>query len=248
MKKLILLRHGQSRWNLENRFTGWKDVDLTETGKAEAVRAGQLLIEENISFEAVHTSLLKRANHTMEICLEEMRKQDVLVRYSWRLNERHYGDLQGLNKADTAKKYGDDQVLIWRRSYTTPPPKMNFDDKRHSRFEKKYAHIKSNLIPNGECLKDTVDRFLPYWESKIVPDLAKFKGVLIVAHGNSLRALVKHLDQTSDEDILKLNIPTGVPLVYELQSNLKPIKHYYLGDKKDIEKKAKSVLEEGKST
>ena len=231
MIKLVLLRHGQSAWNLENKFTGWKDVDLTKKGEEEAKEAGELLSKENYKFDAVHTSLLKRANRTMQICLEKMGQGNIPIYYSWRLNERHYGSLQGLNKAETAKKYGDEQVHIWRRSYTTPPPKLAFDDERHPRFDKKYS----------DFLKDTVDRFLPYWNNSIRPDLEKGKKILIVAHGNSLRALVKYIDKINDKDILDLNIPTGAPFVYELESNLNPIKSYYLGDEEEMRKRAKEV-------
>ena len=245
MIKLVLLRHGQSAWNLENKFTGWKDVDLTKKGEEEAKQAGILLKKENFKFDAVHTSLLKRANRTMQICLKEMRAENVPIYYSWRLNERHYGSLQGLNKAETAKKYGDEQVHIWRRSYTTPPPKLDLDDKRHPRFDKKYSDLNPSLLPASECLKDTVDRFLPYWHNSIKPDLEKRKKILIVAHGNSLRALVKYIDKISDKEILNLNIPTGAPLVYELNSNLSTIKNYYLGDEEEMKKRAAEVAAQG---
>lgn len=247
MTKLVLLRHGESQWNLENRFTGWTDVDLTEKGEAEARESGKLLKEEGFQFDVVHTSLLMRANRTMEICLEEMGENDILIKYNWRLNERHYGALQGLNKAETAKKYSDEQVLIWRRSYSTPPPQLDADDEQHPRFDERYSDLDPNDLPASECLKDTVDRFLPYWHESIKPDIESGKRVFIVAHGNSLRALVKYLDTVSDEDIVGLNIPTGVPLVYELDKSLKPIRNYYLGDQEAIAKKAAEVAAQGKS-
>ena len=247
MTKLVLLRHGESQWNLENRFTGWTDVDLTEKGEAEARESGKLLKEEGFQFDVAHTSLLMRANRTMEICLEEMGENDILIKYNFRLNERHYGALQGLNKAETAKKYGDEQVLIWRRSYSTPPPQLDADDEQHPRFDERYSDLDPNDLPASECLKDTVDRFLPYWHESIKPDIESGKRVFIVAHGNSLRALVKYLDTVSDEDIVGLNIPTGVPLVYELDESLKPIRNYYLGDQEAIAKKAAEVAAQGKS-
>ena len=247
MTKLVLLRHGESQWNLENRFTGWTDVDLTEKGEAEARESGKLLKEEGFQFDVVHTSLLMRANRTMEICLEEMGEKNILIKYNWRLNERHYGALQGLNKAETAKKYSDEQVLIWRRSYSTPPPQLDADDEQHPRFDERYSDLDPNDLPASECLKDTVDRFLPYWHESIKPDIESGKRVFIVAHGNSLRALVKYLDTVSDEDIVGLNIPTGVPLVYELDKSLKPIRNYYLGDQEAIAKKAAEVAAQGKS-
>jgi len=242
MTKLVLLRHGESQWNLENRFTGWTDVDLTEKGEAEARESGKLLKEEEFQFDVAHTSLLMRANRTMEICLEEMGENDILIKYNWRLNERHYGALQGLNKAETAKKYSDEQVLIWRRSYSTPPPQLDADDEQHPRFDERYSDLDPNDLPASECLKDTVDRFLPYWHESIKPDIESGKRVFIVAHGNSLRALVKYLDTVSDEDIVGLNIPTGVPLVYELDESLKPIRNYYLGDQEAIAKKQQKLL------
>ena len=247
MTKLVLLRHGESQWNLENRFTGWTDVDLTEKGEAEARESGQLLKEEEFQFDVAHTSVLKRANRTMEICLDEMGDDNIIIKYNWRLNERHYGALQGLNKAETAKKYGDEQVLIWRRSYSTPPPQLDSDDDRHPRFDKRYNDLAPNELPASECLKDTVDRFLPYWHESIKPDIESGNQVLIVAHGNSLRALVKYLDAVSDEDIVGLNIPTGAPLVYELDQNLKSIKNYYLGDQEAIAKKTAEIADQGKS-
>ncbi|MFL2983332.1 MAG: 2,3-diphosphoglycerate-dependent phosphoglycerate mutase [Candidatus Neomarinimicrobiota bacterium] len=246
MKKLVLLRHGESQWNLENRFTGWKDVDLTNRGESEARNAGELLLKEKIKFDIVHTSLLKRANRTMEICLNSMGLDDIPKKYDWRLNERHYGALQGLNKAETAEKYGDEQVLIWRRSYSVPPPELDLNDNRHPRFHSTYSNIESSLLPSSECLKDTVDRFLPYWHNCIKPDILEGKIVLIVAHGNSLRALVKFLDKISDEEILNLNIPTGVPMVYHLDKELNPIKNYYLGNQDEILKRAEAVANQGR--
>tara|TARA_B100000085_G_scaffold278669_1_gene300809 strand:+ start:248 stop:994 length:747 start_codon:yes stop_codon:yes gene_type:complete len=246
MKKLVLLRHGESQWNLENRFTGWTNVDLTQKGKEEAKKAGELLNQEAIEFDVVHTSLLKRANRTMEICIDEMGLSKVSKKFDWRLNERHYGALQGLNKAETAEKHGDEQVLIWRRSYDIPPPELDYNDERHPRFDKLYSEITADLLPNSESLKDTVKRFMPYWHDVIKPEIEDGKRVLIVAHGNSLRALVKYLDQISDEDILKLNIPTGVPLVYELDEYLKPIKSYFLGNQDEISKKADAVAAQGR--
>ena len=247
MKKLVLLRHGQSQWNLENKFTGWVDVDLTEKGEEEAKEAGRLLKKNNFLFDIVYTSLLKRAKRTMNICLEQMGLETIPIESSWRLNERHYGALQGLNKAETAKKYGDEQVHVWRRSYSTPPPKLDFNDERHPRFEKMYSNLNPEQLPLSECLKDTVNRFLPFWEKSIKPNLEEDKKLLIVAHGNSLRALVKYLDNVSDERILDLIIPTGAPLVYELDETLSPIRNYYLGDQNEIKKRAADVMAQGKA-
>ena len=247
MYKLVLLRHGESQWNLDNRFTGWTDVDLTEKGEIEAYKAGRLIKDNNISFNTVHTSVLKRANRTMEICLDAMGIKNAEISYDWRLNERHYGALQGLNKSETALKYGDDQVLIWRRSYSTPPPKLELNDERHPKFDSLYKNLDERDLPDSECLADTVDRFLPYWHNQIKEDILNNKKVLIVAHGNSLRALVKYLNNVSDENILKYNIPTGAPLVFELDKNLKPIKDYYLGNQDMIAKKMASVENQGKA-
>ena len=247
MYKLVLLRHGESQWNLDNRFTGWTDVNLTEKGETEAYNAGRLIKDNNISFDTVHTSVLKRANRTMEICLDAMGIKNAEISYDWRLNERHYGALQGLNKSETALKYGDDQVLIWRRSYSTPPPKLELNDERHPKFDSLYKNLEENDLPDSECLADTVDRFLPYWHNQIKEDILNNKKVLIVAHGNSLRALVKYLKNVSDQNILKYNIPTGAPLVFELDKNLKPIKDYYLGDQDMIAKKMASVENQGKA-
>ena len=246
MNKLILLRHGQSQWNLENKFTGWTDVDLTLKGEVEAKEAGSLLSAENIDINMVFTSVLKRAINTMKICLNNLGNANIEIFYDWRLNERHYGALQGLNKLETAKKYGDEQVLIWRRSYDIRPPELDINDKRHPRFDKKYNSLNENEIPLCECLKDTVLRFLPYWENNIIPHVKSGKTIMIVAHGNSLRALVKHLDNISNEDIVRLNIPTGIPLVYELDENLTPTKNYYLGDQERISAKIKSVANQGR--
>ena len=245
--KLVLLRHGESQWNLENRFTGWTDVNLTKNGISEARYSGQLLKNASYSFNLVYTSLLKRAIKTMELCLAEMDLENIPIKYNWRLNERHYGALQGLNKSETAQKYGDEQVLIWRRSYNIPPPPLNIDDERHPRFEVQYDDLDTAQLPASECLKDTVDRFLPLWQETIVPSIQSGKKVLIVAHGNSLRALVKYLDKISDEEIVGLNIPTGVPLVYELDNELNPIKHYYLGNLEEIDKKVAAVVAQGKA-
>tara|TARA_Y100000992_G_scaffold13595_1_gene8080 strand:- start:334 stop:1077 length:744 start_codon:yes stop_codon:yes gene_type:complete len=245
--KLVLLRHGESKWNLENKFTGWTDVELTEKGEAEAKNAGELINNENINIDLVFTSVLKRAINTMNICLSNMDHNNPKIFQDWRLNERHYGSLQGLNKSETAEKYGDDQVLIWRRSYDIKPPELDQDDDRHPRFDKKYENLDSKSLPSSECLKDTVERFLPYWEETISPNVKNGKKVMIVAHGNSLRALVKHLDKISDDKILGLNIPTGTPLVYELDESLNPLKNYYLGNQDEINEKINSVASQGKS-
>lgn len=247
MIKLVLLRHGQSEWNLANKFTGWKDVDLTEKGEAEGVSAGQLLAEAGFEFDLAHTSVLKRAIKTLNIALEEMDQLWLPVKRSWRLNERHYGALQGLNKAETAAKYGDEQVHIWRRSYDTPPPKLDWDDERNIAGDRRYANLAKEQIPLGECLKDTVKRVLPYWHENIVPDLQAGKKIIIAAHGNSLRSLVQYLDNVSKDDILKLNIPTGVPLVYELDDALKPIKSYYLGNQEALAQAMDAVANQGKA-
>ena len=247
MHKLVLLRHGESQWNLENRFTGWTDVDLSEKGIQEATSSGEILKESGFEFDLAYSSLLLRAKRTMDICLKEMGINDIPLKYNWRLNERHYGSLQGLNKVETAQKYGDDQVLTWRRSYNTPPPPLGINDERHPRFDNSYDDLNENQLPASESLKDTVDRFLPYWHETIAPTIQSGKKVLIVAHGNSLRALVKYLDDISEEEIIGLNIPTGIPLVYELDDQLSPIKHYYLGDQDAIDKKASEVAAQGKA-
>tara|TARA_X000000368_G_scaffold197449_1_gene155829 strand:- start:3552 stop:4295 length:744 start_codon:yes stop_codon:yes gene_type:complete len=247
MIKLVLLRHGESQWNLENRFTGWTDVDLTPKGELEAKSAGEVLKENGFGFDFVYTSVLKRAIRTMKICLSEMEINNIPIDYSWRLNERHYGALQGLNKSETAEKYGDEQVLKWRRSYDIPPPALEKSDDRWSGNDPNYSNIDQNNIPLSECLEDTVNRFLPYWDKTIKPSIHNGKRVLIVAHGNSLRSLVKHLDNISDKDIISLNIPTGIPLVYELSDDIKSIKNYYLGNKEEIEKAISSVTNQAKT-
>ncbi len=243
MHKLVLLRHGQSQWNLDNRFTGWHDVDLTDQGCAEAKAAGRVLKENGFVF----TSLLKRAIRTLWIALDELDQMWLPVRRDWRLNERHYGALQGLNKSETAEKHGEEQVLIWRRSYDIPPPALEKSDERWPGHDARYADLTEAQLPLTECLADTVDRFLPYWHETIVPEIKAGKRVIIAAHGNSLRALVKYLDDVSDEAILKLNIPTGMPLVYELDEDLKPIKNYYLGDEEAVKAAMDAVASQGKA-
>ena len=245
--RLVLLRHGQSQWNLENRFTGWHDVDITDQGKSEAKQAGQLLKDEGLEFDLVYTSVLKRAIRTMWTVLDEMDQMWVPVTRSWLLNERHYGGLQGLNKAETSEKHGEDQVKIWRRSFDIPPPEMSKDDPAHPVHDRRYAGIDPALLPGAESLKLTLDRVLPYWDETIAPQVAEGKTVLIVAHGNSLRALVKHLDQISDEDIIGVNIPTGVPLVYELGDNLEVLSRGYLGDAEAVKAAAEAVANQGKA-
>jgi 2,3-bisphosphoglycerate-dependent phosphoglycerate mutase len=246
MKTLVLVRHGESTWNRENRFTGWTDVDLTERGVAEAQRAGQQLREEGLAFDVAYTSVLKRAIRTLWIVLDELDQMWIPVHRSWRLNERHYGALQGLNKAETARKYGDQQVLVWRRSYDTPPPALDSSDQRFPGGEPRYADLDARDLPLAECLADTVARFLPFWHETIEPDVRAGKRVIIAAHGNSLRALVKYLDHVSDQDIVSLNIPTGVPLVYELDDALKPVSSRYLGDADEVQKAMQSVANQGK--
>ena len=247
MSKLVLLRHGESTWNQENRFTGWTDVDLSEQGLKEAKRAGQQLKSDGFVFDIAYTSVLKRAIRTLWITLDELDMMWIPVYRSWRLNERHYGALQGLNKAQTAEKYGDDQVKIWRRSYDTPPPILEKTDDRYPGKDRRYDELSEKELPLTECLKDTVARFLPLWKETIAPTIKNGKRVIIAAHGNSLRALVKYLDNVSDNEIVGLNIPTGVPLVYELDDSLKPIKHYYLGDPEEIAKAANAVANQGKA-
>jgi len=244
MIKLVLLRHGESLWNLQNRFTGWTDVDLTPKGIEEAREAARLLQEGGYTFDVAHTSLLKRAIRTLWITLDGMDLMWIPVHRSWRLNERHYGALQGLNKAETAAQYGDEQVLIWRRSYCDPPPPLTPDDPRYPSHDRRYAGLAPAEIPLAESLKDTVARFLPYWHETIVPELEAGRRVLIAAHGNSLRALVKHLDGISEEEIVGLNIPTGIPLVYELDDDLKPLRSYYLGDPEEARKAAEAVAKQ----
>jgi 2,3-bisphosphoglycerate-dependent phosphoglycerate mutase len=245
--KLVLLRHGESKWNKENRFTGWKDVDLSRKGRKEARQAGDILKQGGYVFDVAFTSVLKRAIRTLWITLDRMDLMWIPVYNSWRLNERHYGALQGLNKAQTAKKFGDEQVLIWRRSYDIPPPELKKTDKRYPGNELRYKDMDEKDLPLTESLKDTVARFMPYWHETIAPTVKSGKRVVIAAHGNSLRALVKYLDNVSDNDIVSLNIPTGVPLVYELDKDLKPIKHYYLGDQEAIQKAMQSVANQGKA-
>jgi 2,3-bisphosphoglycerate-dependent phosphoglycerate mutase len=247
MKKLVLLRHGESQWNMENRFTGWKDVDLTAKGREEAGSAGRLLLEGGYNFDIAYTSLLKRAIRTLFIVQDEMDLMWIPVEKSWQLNERHYGALQGLNKAETAAKFGEAQVLEWRRSYDVPPPPLAPDDPRHPAKDPRYAGLAAGQLPLTECLKDTVARVLPYWNSSIAPAIKSGKRVLITAHGNSLRALVKHLDSIPDADIVGLNIPTGVPLVYELDESLKPVRHYYLGDENAVAQRVAAVAQQGKA-
>ncbi len=245
--KLILLRHGQSTWNLENRFTGWTDVGLTEQGVKEAHDSGKLLLQGKFSFDIAYTSVLKRAIKTLWIVMEEMELEWLPVVRAWQLNERHYGALQGLNKAEMAAKFGEEQVKIWRRSYSTPPPPLDLDDSRYPGFDRRYASLNENEIPRSESLKDTVARMLPYWHNTIAPVVQSGQRVLIAAHGNSLRALVKYLDDISDDEITGLNIPTGIPLVYELDSNMKPTTHYYLGDPDAVQKAAQAVANQGKA-
>ncbi|MHA1458753.1 MAG: 2,3-diphosphoglycerate-dependent phosphoglycerate mutase [Promethearchaeota archaeon] len=247
MKKLVLLRHGESEWNKQNRFTGWTDVDLSDQGVIEAEEAGILLKKENYTFDIAYTSLLKRGIRTLWIVLDKLDLMWVPVFRSWRLNERHYGALQGLYKAKLAAELGEEQVLIWRRSYDTPPPAIKTSDPRYPGNEKRYKDIESKDLPLAECLKDTVERFLPYWHDTIAPTIKSGKNVLISAHGNSLRALVKYLDDVSEEEIVKLNIPTGIPLIYELDDDLKPIQHYYLGDPEAVKKATESVANQGKA-
>ncbi len=245
MLKLVLLRHGESTWNLENRFTGWTDVDLTPKGVQEAQEAARLLEEGGYTFDVAYTSLLKRAIRTLWITLDGLDLMWLPVNNTWRLNERHYGALQGLNKAETAARYGEAQVKVWRRSYADPPPALTPEDERYPGRDRRYAGLSPAELPLTESLKDTVARFLPYWHRTIVPDIQAGKRVLIAAHGNSLRALVKHLDGMPEADIVELNIPTGVPLVYELERDLRPLKHYYLGDPEAVRKAAEAVAKQG---
>ena len=247
MYKIVLMRHGESQWNLENRFTGWTDVDLTELGRDQARRAGELMKEKGFSFDLAYTSVLTRAIRTLWIALDAMNTMYVPVQNHWRLNERHYGALQGLNKSETAAEYGDEQVLIWRRAYAIAPNPISLDDSRHPRFDPRYAALTPEQLPATECLQDTVARVLPYWEESIAPAILSGKQILVAAHGNSLRALIKHLDGVSDDDIVHLNIPTGQPLVYELDANLRPIRHYYLGDAAEIEAAMAAVAAQGKA-
>ncbi|MGI9056110.1 MAG: 2,3-diphosphoglycerate-dependent phosphoglycerate mutase [Pyrinomonadaceae bacterium] len=247
MHKLVVIRHGESVWNKENRFTGWKDVDLSEKGLTEAKAAGELLKAEGFEFDLAYTSVLIRAIRTLNIILDEMDLMWLPVIKNWRLNERHYGNLQGLNKSEMAEKFGEEQVHIWRRSYDISPPPMEVSDERNPRNDRRYNDLSDEEIPLTECLKDTVARFLPYWENEIAPKIKEGKNVIIAAHGNSLRALVKHLDKIADDEIVKLNIPTGIPLVYELDEDLKPIKSSYLGDQEAIKAAQQAVANQGKA-
>jgi 2,3-bisphosphoglycerate-dependent phosphoglycerate mutase len=247
MYKLVLIRHGESTWNLENRFTGWTDVDLTPTGVSQAMSAGQLLKAEGWDFDIAYTSVLKRAIHTLWYVLDAMDRTWLPVVKNWRLNERHYGALQGLNKADMAKQYGDEQVLVWRRSYDTPPPALEPTDSRCERSDRRYALLNPEQVPLTECLKDTVERVTPFWTEALAPAIKSGKRVVVAAHGNSIRALVKYLDGISDQDIVGLNIPNGIPLVYELDADLKPIRHYYLGDAEAAARAAAAVAAQGKA-
>ena len=247
MPQIVLLRHGESDWNLSNRFSGWTDIDLTDTGRDEAARSGKLLAKEGFTFDVAYTSVLKRAIRTLWIVLDEMDLMWIPVVRNWRLNERHYGALQGLNKAETAAEHGDEQVLIWRRSYDVPPPPLEPSDNRHPGHDARYASISQTELPLTEALSDTVTRFVPYWEDTIRPDIEAGKRVLIVAHGNSLRALVKHLDNMSNEDVIDLNIPTGIPLVYDLDDRLSPLGHRYLGDQAEVQAAMAAVAAQGKS-
>lgn len=246
MKKIVLLRHGESVWNKENRFTGWTDVDLSPKGIEEARESGRLLKEAGFSFDLAYGSVLKRAIRTMWIALDELDLMWIPQQLSWRLNERHYGSLQGLNKAETAAKYGDDQVLTWRRSYDIPPPELKRDDPRHPGNDPRYRDTDARDLPLTECLKDTVARFMPYWNDVIAPQVKSGKRVIVVAHGNTLRALVKYLDNVSESDIVALNIPTGIPLVYELDDSLRPITSYYLGDQEKAKQAAAAVAAQAK--
>ena len=247
MHKLVLLRHGESRWNKENRFTGWTDVDLTDKGVNEAKDAGLALKEEGYTFDIAFTSVLKRSIRTLWIVLDAMDLMWIPVVRNWRLNERHYGALQGLNKAETAKKFGEDRVLVWRRSFDIAPPELEETDDRYPGMDPRYQDLSKDELPPTECLKDTIARFLPFWHQTIVPAIQGGSKVLIVAHGNSLRALVKYLDGISDERIVELNIPTGMPLVYELDDALKPMRSYYLGDPEKVKKAMEAVAEQGRA-
>lgn len=246
MYRIVLLRHGESTWNKENRFTGWTDVDLTEKGIQEAEDAARLLLEGGYTFDLAFTSVLKRAIRTLWIVMDKMDLMWIPVRRSWRLNERHYGALQGSNKSETAEKYGEAQVKIWRRSYDTRPPELKLDDPRHPKYDLRYRDVGPIFLPKAECLKDTVDRFMPYWFEEIVPEIKAGKNIIIAAHGNSLRALVKYLDDITEDEIVELNIPTGIPLVYELDDDLQPITHYFLGDPEAIKKAMEAVANQGK--
>lgn len=247
MYKLVLLRHGQSTWNLENRFTGWTDVGLTDLGRSEALSAGKLLKDDGYTFDLTITSVLRRAIQTLWIVLQEMNLEWLPVMNAWQLNERHYGALQGLNKAETAEKFGEAQVKLWRRSYDVPPPALELNDERHPRFDPRYAALTPDQLPATESLKITLERVLPFWHKTLAPTIKSGKRTLVVAHGNSIRAMVKYLDNISDKDIPELNIPTGIPLVYELDESLKPLQHYYLGDADAVAKAAEAVANQAKS-
>ncbi len=247
MYKVVLIRHGESVWNKENRFTGWTDVDLSDKGKEEAAKGGEVLKKEGFVFDVAYTSVLKRAIRTLNIVLDQMDLLWIPVYKNWRLNERHYGSLQGLNKSETAAKFGEQQVLVWRRSYDIPPDPLTKEDPRYPGHDPRYKDMNPKDIPLTECLKDTVARFLPFWHETVAPAIKSGKKVIIAAHGNSLRALVKYLDNISDEQIVNLNIPTGLPLVYELDKDLKPIKNYYLGDPEEVKKAMEAVANQGKA-
>lgn len=247
MYKVVLLRHGESVWNKENRFTGWTDVDLSDQGRLEAKTAGEVLRDEGFLFDLAFTSVLRRAIRTLWIVLDELDRMWIPVEHSWRLNERHYGALQGLNKGETAAKFGDDQVKIWRRSYDIPPPELDVTDERFPASDPRYADLSEAELPKTECLKDTVARMLPYWHETIAPAIVAGRSVIVAAHGNSLRALVKYLDEVPESKIVDLNIPTGIPLVYELDASLKPIRHYYLGDPEAIARAQQAVANQGKA-
>ncbi len=246
MKKIVLLRHGESAWNRENRFTGWIDVDLTEKGVGEAYRAGELMKKENFAFDKAYTSYLKRAVKTLNGVLDAMDQDWIPVEKDWRLNEKHYGQLQGLNKAETAAKYGDEQVKIWRRSFDVAPQPLTEDDPRNPRFEARYDSVPDNMLPRTESLKDTIERIMPYWKETIFPSLKDAEEILVVAHGNSLRGIIKHLKGISDEDIVNLNLPTAVPYVFEFDDDMKLVKDYFLGDPQEIKKLMEAVANQGK--
>ncbi len=248
MYKLVLMRHGESEWNRENRFTGWSDVDLTDLGRQQAEQAGRLLLEHGLQFDVAFSSVLKRAIRTLWIVLDTMDAMHIPVIKSWRLNERHYGDLQGLNKAETAARFGEEQVLIWRRAYATGPEPVSIDDPRHPIHDERYRHLDPRVLPAGECLKETVARVVPFWNDSIVPALRAGNQVLVTAHGNSLRALIKHLKNISEEDIVGLNLPTGQPMVFELDENLVPVRDYYLGDAEHIAAQLEEVKKQGKGS
>jgi 2,3-bisphosphoglycerate-dependent phosphoglycerate mutase len=245
--KVVLVRHGESVWNAENRFTGWTDVDLSDKGRSEAQKGAAILAQEGYTFDVAYTSVLKRAIRTLWYVLDGLDLMWIPIHNAWELNERHYGALQGLNKAETAAKFGDEQVKIWRRSYDAPPPALTPDDERFPAKDPRYRHVTADRLPLTECLKDTVDRVLPYWNQRIVPDIQAGKRVIIAAHGNSLRALVKHVDNMTESEIMELNIPTGVPLVYEFDPAMKPVKHYYLGDPAEIAAAMNAVAQQGKA-